>query len=152
MGTSMKRVGGTVAIVAVGVVAIVIIFKLLSSIVRIILSLVVLGVIVFAVLKLIQAVKRQLSEHESVIYKEKRMGTNLKRKTSLEKVGVVACLGGGILAWVFVHWILGVIVLGGGVYLFTRLMKHMAESGQRFQFRSHEKSEHLLSFIIFWSA
>lgn len=67
-----------------------------------------------------------------MIYKGKRMGTDLKRKTSLEKVGVVACLGGGALACIFVHWTLGVIILAGGVYLFTRLMKHMAEGGQRF--------------------
>lgn len=60
------------------------------------------------------------------------MGTDLKKKTSLEKVGVAACLVGGIAAGIFVSWFLGVPLLILSGYFFMRLMKHMAESGQRF--------------------
>ena len=60
------------------------------------------------------------------------MGTDLKKKTSLEKVGVATCLGGGIAAGIFVSWFLGVPLLILSGYFFIRLMKHMAESGQRF--------------------
>ncbi len=60
------------------------------------------------------------------------MGTDLKKKTSLEKVGVAACLVGGIAACCCQWFILGVPILILGGYLFMRLMKHMAESGQRF--------------------
>lgn len=60
------------------------------------------------------------------------MGSDLKKKTAFGKIGVVACLVGGIAAGVSLTWWLGVPLIVLGVYLFTRLMKHMAESGHRF--------------------
>ena len=60
------------------------------------------------------------------------MGTDLKKQTSLDKFGVVACLGGGVAAGFLLTWWLGVPLMLLSVYFFARMMKHMAESGQRF--------------------
>ena len=60
------------------------------------------------------------------------MGTDLKKKTSMDKLGVAACLVGGLATGFALTWWLGIPILIVGGYFFARLMKHMAESGQRF--------------------
>ena len=60
------------------------------------------------------------------------MGTSIKTKTNIKKGVVAACGISGVAAWVFVSWILGVIILGVGVYYAVGLFKYMAGNGQRF--------------------
>ena len=60
------------------------------------------------------------------------MSNELAKRGSLLKFGTLACVGGGILSFVFVHWLLGVLLLGGGAYLFWQLIKNFAERGKRF--------------------
>ena len=60
------------------------------------------------------------------------MANELARRGSVIKAGAIACLGGSILSFVFVSWILGVILLGGACYLGRQLIKNYAERGKRF--------------------
>jgi len=53
MSTDLKKIGGKIAIVAVGVVAVVIVFKLLGGIIRLAVSVAIVALIVFCIFKLI---------------------------------------------------------------------------------------------------
>ena len=60
------------------------------------------------------------------------MGTSLKKAGTSSKVGLACCAGASVLSFIFVHWILGVVFIVGGVYFFKQLLKDYAASGKRF--------------------
>ena len=61
------------------------------------------------------------------------MGTSLKKKPgAANKAGIVLFGAGSILSFIFVHWILGVVLLAGVVFCFRGLIHDYARSGQRF--------------------
>ena len=60
------------------------------------------------------------------------MGTSLKTQKKVKSVGVLACVGAGILSCIFVHWIVGILFFAAAGYFFWGLMKFMAGNGQRF--------------------
>lgn len=60
------------------------------------------------------------------------MGTGIKKQTTVKKVGVVACLAGGVVAWTMVHWTLGLVLIVCGIVMGVGLFKFMAGNGQRF--------------------
>jgi len=49
-----------------------------------------------------------------------------------KKTVMAIALGGSVLSFLFIHWFVGVLLLGLGVYLFWDLMKFFAKTGQRF--------------------
>lgn len=60
------------------------------------------------------------------------MGTSLKKAGTSSKVGLAACGVASIASFIWVHWILGVVFIVGGVYFFWQLLKDYAASGKRF--------------------
>ncbi len=60
------------------------------------------------------------------------MGSSLKNAGTANKAGIVLFGAGSVLSFIFVHWILGILLLGGAVYCFWGLLKDYARSGKRF--------------------
>ncbi len=60
------------------------------------------------------------------------MGTDLKKAGQGNKIGVIACGIGAVCSFIWLHWILGIICIVGGVYFFKGLLKDYAASGKRF--------------------
>ncbi len=60
------------------------------------------------------------------------MGTDLKKAGQGNKIGIALFGAGSILSFIFIHWVLGVLLLGGVGYCFWGLMKDYARSGKRF--------------------
>ncbi|MGN1071355.1 MAG: hypothetical protein ACI4VB_01325 [Bradymonadia bacterium] len=58
--------------------------------------------------------------------------SELVKKGKYQKVGIALCAGGAILSFIFLSWVLGVIFCVGAGYLFVKLLKTYASSGQRF--------------------
>ena len=60
------------------------------------------------------------------------MGSDLKKAGRANKFLCVGCIAGAVASFVWVHWILGVILLVGAGYFFFGLLKDYAASGKRF--------------------
>lgn len=57
MSTDMKRVGGNIAVIAACVVGGYIVLRLLGGVIRVILSVVLVGVVIYVILKLLKLVR-----------------------------------------------------------------------------------------------
>ena len=55
----------------------------------------------------------------------------LKKKGNHAKYGAIAAATGGVLSFIFLHWIIGVGLLGLAGYLFWQMIKNYAETGRR---------------------
>ena len=60
------------------------------------------------------------------------MGSSLKKAGAANKAGVVLFGAGSVLSFIFIHWILGVVLLAGAVFCFRGLLHDYARSGKRF--------------------